>query len=327
MTIETVRGPVSVEKLERVLVHEHVLASAKYMAFAKYEDRLPAGTYNTLLEHLSPIYTRLREEFRCNTIVDVTPTGIGRNVDVLRRISEATSMNIVCCTGYYTTRGRPGYFEQRPAAELADTMIAELTDGIGGTGVKAGVIKIGVGNWDRGDRLLCRAAAIAQQATGCSITTHTCTPLVRRGVLDFLEGAGVPPDRICIGHADANGTIAESLELVRRGCSLIFTIWGIQDRESIGWQPPVLPRYHSAELMAALVAEGYKSQVMASIDYAPQITKTGSLRTDHLYGVEGRTTRYLFTHVLGWLSNLFGIQEKTIECILRENPVRSLVPR
>ena len=67
---------------------------------------------------------------------------------MLARLSEDTGVHIICCTGYYTARGRPADFEERPITELADEMIQELTEGIGTTGIRPGAIKIGV--QDRG---------------------------------------------------------------------------------------------------------------------------------------------------------------------------------
>jgi len=87
-------------------------------------------------------------------------------------------------------------------------------------------------------------------------------------VLDLLEGAGVPPERVYIGHADDNATLPELLALARRGCNLLLTIWGITNPRTIGWSLPALPKYHSPGLVAGLVAEGHASQVLVSIDYA-----------------------------------------------------------
>ena len=67
---------------------------------------------------------------------------------MLARLSEDTGVHIICCTGYYTARGRPADFEERSITELADEMIQELTEGIGTTGIRPGAIKIGV--QDRG---------------------------------------------------------------------------------------------------------------------------------------------------------------------------------
>ena len=320
--VQTVLGPVDASSLGCILPHEHTAVYRAYSSYSPSED-----SQAQVLAHMTPMYRRLREEFDCQTIVDATPIGMGRDVRLLQRVARATGMNIVCATGYYTSIGRPEDFEQKTAPELAEKMIREIVVGVDGTKVRAGIIKLAVGKWNAADRMLCKAAALAQQETGCTITTHTCSPSDRRGVLDFLEGAGVPPERICLGHADDNATTIESLELVRRGCNLLYTIWGIQDPQPIGWRLPALPKYHSAELVATMVAEGYRDQVMMSIDYAPFIDQDGSLDTSHLYGVEGRTSLYMFTHVLGWLRDVFHLDQSTLQHIMCDNPRRSLMPR
>jgi predicted metal-dependent phosphotriesterase family hydrolase len=58
-----------------------------------------------------------------------------------------------------------------------------------------------------------------------------------------------------------------------------------------------------------------------SIDYSAGF-EDGHLIED-LYGVEGRTSLYMFTHVLGDL-RMMGVQDDALERILRDNPRRML---
>ena len=114
----------------------------------------------------------------------------------------------------------------------------------------------------------------------------------------------------------------ELLSLVRRGCSVLLTIWGIQNPQLIGWSLPVLPLYHSPSLVAALVAEEYADQVMMSIDYSGGYED--DLFVQDLYDVEGRTSLYMFTHALDMLRQM-GVPDEVLEHIMRENPRRMLV--
>jgi phosphotriesterase-related protein len=175
------------------------------------------------LRVLCPFFTRLREQYGCHTIVEVSPCGYryAKDIELWAELSRRTGVHIVGCTGYYVDVARPADFSSRAASQLADGMIKEITIGIEDTAVRAGIIKIAVSNMGPDDRKLCLAAALAQRATGVSITTHTCDPMTRRSVLDLLEGAGVDPERIYLGHADGNATLIEWLELAQRGCNMI----------------------------------------------------------------------------------------------------------
>jgi predicted metal-dependent phosphotriesterase family hydrolase len=115
------------------------------------------------------------------------------------------------------------------------------------------------------------------------------------------------------------------MDTLRRGCNTIFTIWSIQNPSLIGWRQPVLPKFHSAELTAALLAEGYGDQVLISMDYSAMtgFDEEGRLKAD-LYEVPGRTYLYMFTHVLDMLRR-FGVGEEAIEHLLRDNPRRMLL--
>ncbi|MHB0876271.1 MAG: phosphotriesterase family protein [Anaerolineae bacterium] len=314
--VPTVLGPVPADDLGRILPHEHILGA--YGRGLSLQLRFDPPPVAEIREQHLPLLQRLPEH-GCRTIVEVSPTGLRRREDVELwvKLSRATGINIVACTGYYVGAMRPAAFADLPATAVADGMIAEATDGILGTGVRAGIIKIAVETFDAGDRKLCRAAAIAQRQTGLSITTHTCSPDVRLAVLDYLEGAGVPPSRIYLGHADDNATLPELLALVRRGCNVLLTLWGIQNTRRIGWVLPALPRYHSPGLVVGLIAEGHGSQVLVSIDFAAGVE-------DGYYGVEGRDYLYMYSHVLGTLRRM-GAADEDIERVMRDNPRRMLV--
>jgi predicted metal-dependent phosphotriesterase family hydrolase len=140
-------------------------------------------------------------------------------------------------------------------------------------------------------------------------------------MLDIMEGAGVRPERVYLGHADDNATLPELLALVQRGANVLFTIWGIQNMTRIGWRLPALPRYHSPGLVAGLVAEGHGRQVLMSIDHTGGFEE-GEFVSD-LYDVEGRTPLFMFTYVLEALRKM-GVRDQDIEHIMRENPRRML---
>ncbi len=320
--IPTVLGSVQGANLGRVLPHEHI--ASVYGRWGKQAAEPNPAYEETVLAHYTPILRRLRQEYDCRTLVEVSPSwGFrqARDLAVWAELTRRSGVSIVVATGYYVPGVRPPDFGALTASQIAEGMIHEITVGIEGTSVRAGIIKIAMEDFAADDRKLCQAAAIAQRETGLSITTHTCSPPLRRGLLDYLEGAGVPPERIYLGHADTNATLPELLDLVRRGANVLLTIWGIQNAQRIGWGLPALPRYHSPGLVAGLFAEGHGDQVLASIDYSGGFEE-GRLVED-LYDVEGRTFLYMFTHALDALRRM-GMTDETCERLLRDNPRRML---
>ena len=322
-TVTTVLGEVNADSLGRVLPHEHI--ASVYGRWGKQIDHPEPAWEETVFEHYLPMFVELRECFGCQTIVECSPSYAFRQVrdlEVWAELSRQSGVNIVVSTGFYIPGYRPADFSDRSISQLADGMIHEAMVGMEDTGVRAGIIKVALGDFGSDDRKLLKAAAVTQRETGLTITTHVCSPEIRRGTLDLLEGAGVSPERITLGHADDNATLPELLALVQRGCNVLLTIWGIQNMQRIGWRLPALPKFHSPGLVAGLVAEGLVDQVMVSIDYSGGFEE-GEFVQD-LYDVPGRTHLYLFTHVLHTLAKM-GVPEEAVERILCDNPRRMLV--
>ena len=79
-----------------------------------------------------------------DTIVDLTPPELSRDPGGLARISEAAGVNIICGTGHYLRLQQPPgtrrFIDESPPEAIAEPMIRDLTEGIGDTGIRAGVI-------------------------------------------------------------------------------------------------------------------------------------------------------------------------------------------
>ena len=155
------------------------------------------------------------------TIVDATTIGIGRDPVALVNVAEATGVNIVMGAGYYVDIVHPSDMDDRSEEQLASQMINELTVGVGGTGVRAGIIgELGC-SWPltRNERKVLRAGAWAQKETGAAILIHPGrNPRAPFEILDILEEAGADISRVIMGHLDR--TILDTatlLEFADRG--------------------------------------------------------------------------------------------------------------
>jgi phosphotriesterase-related protein len=157
---------------------------------------------------------------------------MGRRADALRRASESSSVHIVCSTGIYTREFHPDNIETASVDELATIMIRELDEGIDGSTIRAGVIKLASSTspLEGGELKAFQAGGRAQAATGAAVTTHTsrgaCLSLPGGTMgleqLDVMEREGADPSRVIIGHSDHNPQGDHHLELARRGAYVQF---------------------------------------------------------------------------------------------------------
>lgn len=232
--IETFRGPVDSNRLGPTLIHEHV-----FVRNPELEVNLPDDEWDleqaveTAVSGFNDLY-----ELGIETVVDLTVPGLGRDVRPVAQVAERVPVNLIAATGWYTSNVLPTYFRFHGpglAIDRADPLISlfvrDITEGIGGGGVRAGMIKVVTdkeGLTPDVERVM-SAAAIAHQETGVSITTHSHPP--SRNGLDqqaFLGGRGVPADRIIIGHSGDTTDLDYLRELMDRGSTIGMDRFGME---------------------------------------------------------------------------------------------------
>jgi len=141
----TVTGPVSSDVLGGVLAHEHfVFGYPGYAGDISYD----AFDRDALTAEMVEVAGRIKAQ-GISTIVDATANECGRDVELLKDLSIATGLNVICSTGYYYQgEGAPAYFMFRAGVgynvedEIYQMMKRELYEGVAKTGIKAGVIKL-----------------------------------------------------------------------------------------------------------------------------------------------------------------------------------------
>ena len=114
-------------------------------------------------------------EYGGGTFVDATGICNGRDVDYYKSLSAKTGVHIVACTGFVGGDTALPFFARASVEYLTAQFVHEITVGIGDTGSKAGIIKVGVSRGFRMtdlDKRIYRAAARAAVATGVPIFTH-----------------------------------------------------------------------------------------------------------------------------------------------------------
>ena len=75
-----------------------------------------------------------------STVVEVSSIGLGRDPLALRRIANATGLNIVMGSGWYRTAYHPSNMDQRTVEDLTEEIIRDITVGVDGTGICSGII-------------------------------------------------------------------------------------------------------------------------------------------------------------------------------------------
>jgi phosphotriesterase-related protein len=220
--VQTVLGGVPAETLGPTLMHEHLLVDFIGAASVS-RDRYEA---DAVVARMLPFLEQLRAEGG-RTLVDATPAWIGRDPALLRRLSDASGIAIVTTTGYYgaaNDKFLPPHAWTETAEQLAARWVAEARDGIDGTGIRPGIIKIGVdtGPLSEVDAKLVRAAGLVQRATGLPIASHTTDGVAAVAEIDLLEQLGLPLDGFIWVHAHAEKDRAVHRHVAERGAWVEF---------------------------------------------------------------------------------------------------------
>lgn len=208
--IKTVLGDVKKQDLGITLAHEHICCYSEYLykiANDKYLDK--CKLINTASDYLA----LLKEKYGLNTLVDCTPVNLGRDVDLLKNISEKSGVNIVCSTGFYYTDEPVLY--NTPAGLLTDYMIEDARK------VNAGIIKCAVENENISEfsEKLLRVSASVHKALGLPIVVHTNADN-QNGLkaLSILLSEGVKPSAITVGHLSDTEDFVYIRSIAESGC-------------------------------------------------------------------------------------------------------------
>jgi phosphotriesterase-related protein len=230
----TVDGPIAAEELGPALSHEHIFCdtSADYreppahiaslladlgvdleapitlesLGFLRREPQWSVS--NQIVESYDDAVEELgwAKRVGIRSIIDPTPILAGRQPAALRRLSRELGMHIVTGTGYYREAFQPPGVAAMSVDELELRLLTEVTVGIDGTGVRAGVLgELGT----TGDSIrpveerVLMAAARVQRATGVPVMVHTeGRRHVVLAAIELLVGNGADPARIHICHVN-----------------------------------------------------------------------------------------------------------------------------
>lgn len=296
--INTVAGVISGEHLGITYSHEHLITHPPKFVIDEDPDL-----------HLNDIEKAVKElEYFSmaggNAIVEMTTIDYGRDIDALRIIAARVSVHIIVPTGFLKGLYHEPLVRDKTINQLADVMIGEVTEGIDGSGVKAGVIKAGSGqnNISEEEYKVFKAAARAQCATGAAISTHTQAGTMGLEQVKILLSEGVKPERVIIGHLDRNLDWRYHLALANQGVYLMY------DHLS---KEHYFPDRLRIEFIMRLIQEGFGKQILLSGDFGRK-----SYWTTHNSG-PGFT--YILWRFIPWLRKE-GVSQNQIDDMLVNNP-------
>ena len=248
-------------------------------------------------------------------VVDPTTEEMGRDPLALRRVSEATGTRIVACTGQYVHSFLPAELRRRTLEQLEETMSREISDGISGTGVRAGII----GELGTSERIYpeeetaLRAAARVNRTLGVPLMVHT-DPQSRMApaALAILESAGADLGKVSVCHLDSAFFEPQYFEaILATGAHLEFDTFGENFCLHPIYGPSDLDRIKA---LCRLLERGRLRQIMLGCDVCLKCRL-------HRYGSWGYD--HLLTNVVPAMRRL-GIGTAEIDAMLRENPAKYL---
>jgi phosphotriesterase-related protein len=219
----TVLGPIA-HKLGVTDAHDHLFLRS---------PALPGQDFNDTKRAIEEVTSAARGGLQ--TIVEVTPIGLGRNPAGLRTVAEATGVHIVAATGYHRDAHYPeGHWVRDASVELlAERILADLKQGMHPQDwmteappdpARAGVIKAGASyqHISRLEQKRLVAAAIASRETGAPILVHTEIGTYGHEIVNLLTREGVQANKIILAHLDRNPDLELHRELAERGVWLEY---------------------------------------------------------------------------------------------------------
>jgi phosphotriesterase-related protein len=251
--VQTATGSVETSALGQVLMHEHVVTLSHTV-----RDNVPDAF--DLDAIVADAAARVRDVMArgVRTIVDLTTVDLDRDVELVARVARASGCTIVVASGIWWQP--PRFYTTAPIEWLVNLWTREIEQGIAGTDIRAGIIKLATdeaGVTPSIEKML-RAGARAHRATGVPISTHTHVG-TRRGEDQqrIFQEEGVDLSRVVIGHSGDSTDLDYLKGLMERGSTIGMDRFGIDS---------FCPFEDRVNTVAELCKAGYAERMVLSHD-------------------------------------------------------------
>lgn len=323
--IQTVTGPIEASELGETLIHEHLMSRDEAILFqfpqmGTMREEPVSHVTSEEAENVAAEFMAAAVERGVKSVVEPSCMYLGRDVRLMKRVSEKTGIQIVPCTGIYTYEHLPTPLITRDADQIADLFVHDIEQGIQGTEIKAAFLKCAAdepGITENVEKVH-RAIARASLRTGVPIMAHSrpASDTAPRQIEIFAE-EGVDLDKVQIAHC-GDSPDADYVEgIIEEG------VWAGLDRYGIEMYQPFEQRI---AVHLALLERGYADRIFVSADSCATIdwfaAETGKQMADAGL-IQDWTIKIVHDKVLPALRE-GGMTEEQERTMLHQNPVRWL---
>ncbi len=224
----TTSGRVPANTMGKALIHEHILVD--FIG----ADRITPERWKReeVIRKVLPYLLEIKQH-GVTTFMDCTPAYLGRDVKLLKELSTPSGLQILTNTGYYGAVGNkylPPQAFTEAMEQISDRWISEFENGIDGTGIRPGFIKIGVdpGPLSTLHQKLIQASGRTHLKTGLTICSHTgmSTPAFEQ--IEVLRNMNISPSAFVWTHAQNETDTSLHVKAAKEGTwiSLDGMGWG-----------------------------------------------------------------------------------------------------
>ncbi len=317
LRVMTVNGWIDAAALGVTLPHEHLFADLR-----PHAEQAAQPLKVDIDEAVQVLLPQLQRVARhgCRSLVECTATNLGRHPRLIQRLSQASGLHMLTVTGGYAAAGRrfvSGELMAQSADQLAERWTREWTEGIDGSGIRPGLIKIGVdeGPPEALETRLLQAAVQTHRNTGLTIACHigswtekhTEAGRTAMQQLAAIRQAGLSPSAWIWVHAQHEGDLRQQVSVARAGGWISFD----------DFREAQLARY--VGLLQTLRREGVLNRVLVSQD-------AGWYTAGQPRGGTIAPYEPLFTSLLPAL-RAAGFSEAEIQTLVVTNPAQALAVR
>ncbi|GGM38586.1 hydrolase [Paraliobacillus quinghaiensis] len=250
--IQTVKGKISKSEFGVCAAHEHLSIDLSRIK----------NDPDTILDDEPGMESELDYFYHAGgrSMVELTNEGMGRDAKRLKRLSEASGVHIVTCTGFYKDPFIPDYAQGWDQDQFANYFVKEIKEGIDGTDIFPGVIgEVGtsLNEIKLVERELILGAGKAALETGLTVSTHTTLGTMGSKQVEMLFGLGLKKEQILIGHQDLNSNKQEVLDVLESGVYIGFDTIGKNNYR---------PDEDRVSFLLDFIEKGFHKQIVLSAD-------------------------------------------------------------
>lgn len=225
--INSVLGKIDASNLGVTLMHEHITWDR---SGAESENKYSVEeVVNTMLPYLLDL-----KNAGCDTFVDATTFGSGRDLAILMECSKRTGLNILTNIGAWDGSNIEGKFiptilKGKSIDEIVEIWTSEFQNGINDTNVKPAFIKIALG--DTGvitefQEKILRAAVRTSIKTKLPIQCHTIPVISAVKAVKIIEEEKLPLNKFIWVHGDVEQNSEIIMKLAKKGIWIEFDYLG-----------------------------------------------------------------------------------------------------